>query len=70
MSCFNDVYVIIKGDLTGCHYRDEIVEAFVHSCSSFMGKDFVLLDGNARPYQAWVVNEYIEGEKNIMYGLH
>ena len=67
MSCSTDVYVIINGDVTDCHYRDEIAEAFVHPYSSFVGRDFVLL--NVRLYQAWVVNEYIEGEKNIMYGL-
>ena len=67
--CSTDVYVIINGDLTGCHYRDEIVEAFFAPLFSYVGKDFLLLDGNARLYQAWVVNEYIEGEKNIMFEL-
>ena len=69
MFCSTDVYVIINGDVTDCHYRDAIVVAFVHPYSSSVGRDFVLLDENARLYQAWVVNEYIEGEKNIMYGL-
>ena len=67
--CSTDLYVIINGDLTGFHYRDKIVEAFVHPFSGSVDKDFVHLDGNAHPHRAWVVNEYNEGEKNRMYGL-
>jgi len=65
-ACFTDVYVIIK---RSCHYRDEVVAAFVHPFSGFVGKDLVLLDGNARPHRAWVFHEYIDGERNKMYGL-
>jgi len=41
-----------------------------HLCNaSAVGQDFVLMDGNARLHRAFVVNEYIERERNRTYGL-
>ena len=53
------MYVNLNGDLTGVHYPDEIVEAFVHPYAGAGGQDLVLMDGNAGPHQAFVVNKYI-----------
>ena len=58
--CSTDMYVILNGDLTGVYYRDEIVQEFVHPYAGAMGQDFVLMNGNAHPHRACVVNEYIE----------
>ena len=63
------LYIILNGDLTGLHYRDEIVEACVHLFAGSVGQDFVLLDGNNRPHRACAVNEYIKCERNRIYGL-
>jgi len=67
--CFTDVYVILIGDLTGVYYRDEILEAYVHLYACAVGQDVVLVNENACPHRACVVNEDIERERNRTYGL-
>jgi len=64
-----DLYVILNGDLTGVHYRNEILEAFAHPNGFAVGRNFVLMDDNVCPCRACVVNEYIERERNRRTGL-
>ena len=39
-----DLYLTLNGDLTGVHYQDEIVDAFVHPYAYIVGLDIVLFD--------------------------
>lgn len=55
-----DLYVINNGTLTGLRYRDEILERFVLPYAGAIGDGFVLMDDNARPHRANVVNAYLE----------
>jgi len=53
-ACSTDVYVIIKGAAA------IKMNSLRHLCILILvlvGKDFVLLDGNARPHRAWVFYE-------------
>lgn len=53
---------VVNGNLTGVRYRDEILHAIVRPYAGAIGNDFVLMDDNARPHRARVVNDYLEAE--------
>ena len=57
-----DLYVIQNGALTGVRYRDEILDVYVRPFAGAVGDNFVLMDDNARPHRARVVNDYLEDE--------
>ena len=57
-----DLYVIQNGALTGVRYRDEILDVYVWPFAGAVGDYFVLMDDNARPNRARVVNDYLEDE--------
>ena len=57
-----DLYVIQNGCLTGVRYRDEIVHAIVRRYAGASGLDFILMDDNARPHRARVVQQYLQTE--------
>ena len=57
-----DLYVIQNGALTGVRYRDEILDVYVRPFAGAVGDNFVLMDDNARPNKARVVNDYLEDE--------
>jgi hypothetical protein len=57
-----DLYVIRNGSLTGIAYRDEILAPIVRPYPGAIGDDFILMDDNARPHRARIVNEYIQQE--------
>ena len=65
--CFTDVYVILNGDLTDVHYRNEILKASVHPIDGAVGQAFVLTKTPVRK-GACVVFEYIESERSRTYG--
>ncbi|GBM74152.1 hypothetical protein AVEN_216161-1 [Araneus ventricosus] len=52
-----DLHVIHGGTLTGVRYRDEILDPYAGS----FGNDFILIDDNARPHRAVVVEDHLEG---------
>ncbi|GFW88822.1 transposable element Tcb2 transposase [Trichonephila clavipes] len=54
-----DLYVFQGGTLTGVRYRDEILDPYVHPYTVAIGNDFILMDDNARPYRAVIVEENI-----------
>ena len=56
------LYVIRNGSLTGIKYRDEILTPIVSLYVGAIGNDFILMDGNARPHRARIVNEYLQQE--------
>ncbi|GFU79420.1 DDE_3 domain-containing protein [Trichonephila clavipes] len=56
-----DLHVLQGGTLTGVRYWDEILDPYVHSYAGAIGKDFIVMDDNARPQRAVIVEEYLEG---------
>jgi transposase len=57
-----DLYVIRHGSLDGIRYRDEILAPIVRLYAGAIGDDFILMDDNARPHRARIVNEYLQQE--------
>ena len=57
-----DLYVIMNGAVTGARYRDEILHPIVCPYAGAIGQDFLLMDDNARPHRAWVVDQYLQQE--------
>ena len=57
-----DLHVIRDGSLTGVRYRDEILHPIVRPFAGAVGENFMLMDDNARPHRARVVEAYLEGE--------
>ncbi|GFT78155.1 transposable element Tc3 transposase [Trichonephila clavipes] len=55
-----DLHVFHGGTVTGLRYRDEILDPYVHPYAAAIGNDFILMDDNARPHRARVVEEYLE----------
>ena len=57
-----DLYVIENGSLTGVRYRDEILHDIVRPYVGATGPDFILIDDNARPHRARVVEQYLQAQ--------
>ncbi|GFV31838.1 uncharacterized protein TNCV_2105881 [Trichonephila clavipes] len=55
-----DLHVFHGGTVTGLRYRDEILDPYVRPYAAAIGNDFILMDDNARPHRAWIVEEYLE----------
>ncbi|GFU15348.1 DDE_3 domain-containing protein [Trichonephila clavipes] len=43
-------------------YRDEILDPYVRPYAAAIGNDFILMDDNARPHRAGIVEEYLEDQ--------
>ena len=52
-----DLYVFYGGNLTGVRYR-----AYVHPYAEAIGNDFILMDDDARPHRAVLVENYLESQ--------
>ncbi|GBM73988.1 hypothetical protein AVEN_121796-1 [Araneus ventricosus] len=50
-----ELHVFHAGTMTGVRYRDEILDPYVRPYTGAIGKDFILMDDNARPHRAVVV---------------
>ncbi|GFX00009.1 transposable element Tcb2 transposase [Trichonephila clavipes] len=48
------------GTVTGLRYRDETLDPYVRPYAAAIGNDFILMDDNARPHRARIVEEYLE----------
>ncbi|GFT10540.1 uncharacterized protein TNCV_1942981 [Trichonephila clavipes] len=57
-SVATNLHVFHGGTVTGLRYRDEILDPYVRPYSASIGNDFILMDDNARPHRAWIVEEY------------
>ncbi|GFW42697.1 transposable element Tcb2 transposase [Trichonephila clavipes] len=55
-----DLHVFHGGTVTGLIYRDEILDPYFRPYSAAIGNDFILMDDNARPHRARIVEEYLE----------
>ncbi|GFT11009.1 DDE_3 domain-containing protein [Trichonephila clavipes] len=49
------------GTLTGMKYRNKILDPYVHPYASAIGNYFILMEDNARPHRAGIVEECREG---------
>ena len=57
-----DLYMFHGGNLTGVRYRDEILYAYVRLYAAAIGNDFILMNDNARPHRAVVVEDHLESQ--------
>ncbi|GFW85848.1 transposable element Tcb2 transposase [Trichonephila clavipes] len=55
-----DLHVFHGGTVTGLRYRDEILDPYVRPYAAAIGNDFILMDDNARPHRARIIEEYLE----------
>ncbi|GBM55183.1 Transposable element Tc1 transposase [Araneus ventricosus] len=56
------LHVFERGTVTGVRYRDEILEPYVRLFRGAVGPGFILMDDNARPHRALLVDEFLESE--------
>lgn len=57
-----DLHIFKRGSVTAVRYRDEVLEPFVRLYAAAVGPTFVLMDDNARPHRADIVDDYLESE--------
>ncbi|KFM63069.1 Transposable element Tcb1 transposase, partial [Stegodyphus mimosarum] len=57
-----DLHIFKRGSLTAVRYRDEVLEPIVRLYAAAVGPTFVLMDDNARPHRADIVDDYLESE--------
>ena len=57
-----DLHIVMRGMMTGVRYRDEILDVYVRPYASAIGPQFILMDDNARPHRARVVEDYLQQE--------
>ncbi|GFV27200.1 transposable element Tcb2 transposase [Trichonephila clavipes] len=55
-----DLHVFHGRTVTSLRYRDEILDPYVRPYAAAIGNDFILMDDNARPHRARIVEEYLE----------
>ncbi|GFT17655.1 transposable element Tcb1 transposase [Trichonephila clavipes] len=57
-----DLHIFKLGSLMAVRYRDEVLEPIVRLYAAAVGHTFVLIDDNARPHKADIVDGYPESE--------
>ena len=57
-----DFHVLQNGTLTAVRYRDEILDPIVRPYAGAIGPHFILMDDNARPHRAHLVDQYLDNE--------
>ncbi|GBM00745.1 hypothetical protein AVEN_150912-1 [Araneus ventricosus] len=56
------LHVFERGTVTGVRYKNEILELYVRLFRRAVGPEFILMDDNARPHRALLVDEFLESE--------
>ncbi|GBL74382.1 hypothetical protein AVEN_235350-1 [Araneus ventricosus] len=56
------LHVFERDTVTGVRFRDEILEPYARLFRGAVGTEFILMDDNARPYRALLVDEFLESE--------
>ncbi|GFX28150.1 transposable element Tcb1 transposase [Trichonephila clavipes] len=56
-------HIFKRGSVTAVRYRDEVLEPLVSLFVAAVGPTFVLMDDNARPHRADIVDDYMEREE-------
>ncbi|GFV71805.1 transposable element Tcb2 transposase [Trichonephila clavipes] len=57
-----DLHIFKRGSVTAVRYRDKVLEPIVRLYSAAVGHAFVLIDDNARPHRADIVDDYLESK--------
>lgn len=59
-----DSHVFEKGTLIAVRYRDEILKMRPYVClfRGAVAPDFILMDNNAQPHRAYLVNHFLKTE--------
>ncbi|GFX91586.1 DUF1758 domain-containing protein [Trichonephila clavipes] len=57
-----DLHIFKQGSVTAVRYRDEVLEPIVRLYAATVNPTFVLMDDNARPHRADIVDDYLENE--------
>ncbi|GFV10606.1 transposable element Tcb2 transposase [Trichonephila clavipes] len=56
------LHVFERGSVTGVRNKDEVLEPYVHFFMGACFPEFILMDNNARPHSALLVDEFLESE--------
>ncbi|UYV84070.1 hypothetical protein LAZ67_X001061, partial [Cordylochernes scorpioides] len=56
------LHIFSGGTLTAQRYRDEILEPYLRPYRDQISHNLILMDDNARPHRARLVNEYLQSE--------
>ncbi|GFV95167.1 transposable element Tcb1 transposase [Trichonephila clavipes] len=62
-----DLHIFKRGSVTAIRYRDEVLESTVRLCAAAVGPTFVLMDNNARPDRADIVDDCLK-RRDCAYG--
>ncbi|GFT24921.1 transposable element Tcb1 transposase [Trichonephila clavipes] len=57
-----DLHIFKRGSVTAVRYRDDVLEPIVRLYAAAVGPTIVLMDDNARPHRADIVDDYMESE--------
>ena len=57
--------IVMRGMVTGVRYMDDILDVYARRYAGTIGPQFVLMDDNARPHRARVVEEYLQQETTV-----
>ena len=57
-----DLVLLQNGTMTALRYRDEILHSIVRPYAGAVGEDFILMDDNARPHRARIIDQYLQQE--------
>ena len=57
-----DLRIFERGSATAVPYRDEVLEPIVRLYAVAVGSTFVLMDDNAHPQRAAIIDDYLESE--------
>ena len=57
-----DLHIFKRGSVTAVWYQDEVIEPIVRLYAAAVGPTFVLMDNNACPQGAAIVDNYLESK--------
>ena len=57
-----DLHVVMRDMMPGVHYWDEIVDVYVRPYAGAIGPQSIIMEDNARPHRARVVEDYLQQE--------
>ncbi|GBL80411.1 Transposable element Tcb1 transposase [Araneus ventricosus] len=58
-----DLHIYRRGSVTAVRYRDEVLDPIVKLYAAAVGLSYVLMDDNARPHRAVIVDDFLESEE-------
>ncbi|GFU70834.1 transposable element Tcb1 transposase [Trichonephila clavipes] len=63
-----DLHFFKRGSVTAIRYQVEVLESIVRLCAAAVGPTFVLMDNNARPHRADIMDDYLK-RRDCAYGV-